>query len=414
MRVSEGNSIQAAIDAADDGDVIEVDAGTYSESLVIGKSLTLTGDVGEAGEAGAGGSVVLDGEGLEAGISILGGTTGVTIQGFVIQDFTTGIDALYAGAGSSADVTVEGNTFSNNSYGIRAGNDTGGTGALNWTIAGNELAGNHHAIELDNAAQATVSGNQVSGGAYGIIITAQAAAGMSAAAHDITITGNTVGDIAHAGVFASTYARDAMEGTQAAIKGLVIEGNTFNGSDRLSVDVGVRIGTFDSSISETSIDGNTFNGFDIPVDDRVEDPALVTWGAHSPNEFIGAEAGDEASANADFGGGGENYTFIMSADSGNDVISDFIAGDTLMFEGFALEDVFLSDNDDGTLVITAGEGAGAVTVHLTGISAADVNPSDNLVETTEFVVFGLPTDGLGLDDLAMRFMDFDSTDTFGG
>ena len=202
-----------------------------------------------------------------------------------------------------------------------------------------------------------------------------------------------------------------MEGTQAAIGGLVIEGNTFNGSDRESMDVGVRIGDFETSISDTSIDGNTFNGFQIPVDDRVEDPALVTWGAQAPNEFNDAEPGV---AYLEAAAGGENYTFIMSAEGGSDVISDFIAGDTLMFEGFSLEDVALSGTDDGTLVITAGEGTDAVTVHLTGISVADVNASDNLIETVDYVVFGLPTEGLDVGDLAMRFTFLDSADMFGG
>ena len=55
------NTIQGAIDAATDGDVINVPSGSYSEALVINKSLTINGS----------GSVTL---------SVSGNTTGITVS----------------------------------------------------------------------------------------------------------------------------------------------------------------------------------------------------------------------------------------------------------------------------------------------------------------------------------------------
>lgn len=67
------SSIQAAIDAARDGDVVEVESGTYNENLVINKSITIKGvDTGEGAavvNAQGNGSAVL----LEAGGIILDG-----------------------------------------------------------------------------------------------------------------------------------------------------------------------------------------------------------------------------------------------------------------------------------------------------------------------------------------------------
>ena len=97
--------------------------------------------------------MVLDGEGLEAGISILGGTSGVTIQTSPTASMPCTATQAPAPAPTSRSRTK---TLINNSYGIRAGNDTGGEGALEWTVADNELVGNHYAIELDNAVHTTL------------------------------------------------------------------------------------------------------------------------------------------------------------------------------------------------------------------------------------------------------------------
>lgn len=76
-------TIQEAIDAAGSGAVISVDAGTFSENVLISKSgLTLRG---------AGGRTVLDGSG-RFGIGIhVRGASGVEVSGFVVQGFERGI-----------------------------------------------------------------------------------------------------------------------------------------------------------------------------------------------------------------------------------------------------------------------------------------------------------------------------------
>src|SRR5271157_423073 len=101
-------TIQAAIDDANTiaGDTITVNSGTYNESVVIGKTLNLTGvDTGS-------GLPVVDGYGGNSVISIT--QDGVTLQGFNATNATSGIIV------SSSNNVVKDNLVSRTSlYGIR-------------------------------------------------------------------------------------------------------------------------------------------------------------------------------------------------------------------------------------------------------------------------------------------------------
>ena len=75
------STIQAAVTVADEGDVIEVDAGTYNEALIINKPITLTG----AGDDLS----IIDGTGLTATplVSVTDLTSGaLSISGFTFMD----------------------------------------------------------------------------------------------------------------------------------------------------------------------------------------------------------------------------------------------------------------------------------------------------------------------------------------
>ena len=106
-------SIQDAIDAALPGDTILVHDGTYSENVVINKSLTVQ----------AASSPVLDGRGI-GGIGVKIEASNVSLTGFIIQNYETGVQIE-----SGTNVSIIGNDILNNGL---------DTGILVKAAAGNE------------------------------------------------------------------------------------------------------------------------------------------------------------------------------------------------------------------------------------------------------------------------------------
>jgi nitrous oxidase accessory protein NosD len=113
-------TIQAAVDAASPGAVIDVDAGTYSENVQINKKLTLRGAqagvdarshtrIAGARETILNGTVIWDGS---RSASFFIAADGVTLDGFVVQGETS--KSLTSGAGVVIGPRVSGTKIYNN------------------------------------------------------------------------------------------------------------------------------------------------------------------------------------------------------------------------------------------------------------------------------------------------------------
>jgi len=80
--VGSGDSIQTAINNANQGDTILVAAGTYAENLVIDKSLTVKSIDGAE-------TTTIDAQGENFGVFIIGATTTATFEGFTVLNYET-------------------------------------------------------------------------------------------------------------------------------------------------------------------------------------------------------------------------------------------------------------------------------------------------------------------------------------
>ena len=139
-------SIQDAIDNhANFGDTVFVYAGTYTENIVVDKTINLTGEDRN--------STIIIGNG--GGNVVFINTAWANITGFTITNGTFG--CMISGSSSSNNNTIAGNNVVNNTYGVYLN-----TASNNNTIAGNNISNNNDGIELASAPNNTITGNNVS------------------------------------------------------------------------------------------------------------------------------------------------------------------------------------------------------------------------------------------------------------
>ena len=171
-------SIGAAVNAAKSGDTVAVAAGTYSESVTIGKPVSLIG----ADPA----KTIIEATGLPNGINVDGlnnsNLAGVFISGFTVQNAKfEGIVVTNASA-----VTISGNIVTGNNKGLTFGaQGPSCPGAPSWETAEDFDCG--EAVHFSGVDHSSVINNTIQGNAGGILLTDE-----TGATHDNLVTGNIV------------------------------------------------------------------------------------------------------------------------------------------------------------------------------------------------------------------------------
>jgi len=232
-------SIQDAIDAAADGDTIEVGPGTYNEKLVIDvPNLTIKSTDGAAATII---NVPDEAEDVKnTGVLVNETNLGViTFDGFTVQNFTENGIVQGMAAHEGTTFHVLNNIVMPKADYLRNGIQVSGDGS---TVIGNTIQGAPltedwagSGIMVVNASDVTVKNNTVSGGDIGITIQ-----NYSGIVNNITINNNTVEE---ARIGLALYGREGYRG----ISNITMDNNTFTREEYASPAYGVNIQTADVS-----------------------------------------------------------------------------------------------------------------------------------------------------------------------
>jgi parallel beta-helix repeat protein len=256
-------TISAAVAAAAANDLIDVAPGTYRESVLITKPLSLVGN-----------QAIIDATGLSRGIFVNGMATanlsGVHLSGFTVKK------ANFEGilVANSSDVSVSDNTVLDNDLSLSSatcpGIDAFETNEQDDCGEGIHLLGSHHSI---------VTGNSVHDNAGGILLTDD-----TGATHDNLISFNSVHDNPFdCGITLASHPPAAITGASAPL-GVFHNTVYANDSEKNGLNVagaGAGVGIF-ASIPGASSYGN------IVVNNFLKGNGLpgIAIHAHAPNQNV--------------------------------------------------------------------------------------------------------------------------------
>jgi parallel beta-helix repeat protein len=291
VQVGATTRIQEGVNLVSSSGTVNVLAGTYRERVVLNKPITVLGDPGDLTAGPGVNAPILDGDLDNNGTPDKGdgftiprnsNLSGITVEGFIIQNFSNGIPSGGNGVGvgviswenTSSHVTIQDNEFRNLGYnGVYVGTDSDDMQS-DWLVQRNVVTGAPYAgIELTDVRNSQVLNNVITApttlfpdagdAGVGIEIAARSRVGLVAVTN-ILVQGNTI-----SGVFASgsraginLLARAYNSGSaDALLSGITVLANVVTGSGTRGIDVVAesRNGK-PSRIENLSITQNDFSG----------------------------------------------------------------------------------------------------------------------------------------------------------
>ena len=291
--VKAGGSIQEAVDAAHPGDTIEVEPGTYRESVLVDVDrITLRGLVKGGQRA------VLDGEGALTDAVIASGH-GFTIEGFALRDYTSNGITVQGATGVVFRDLVADRTGLYGVYPVECKDVlvervlvTGAKDAAIYVgqsadivVRRSEVHDNVTGIEIENSTNALVEDNDAHHNTGGILLFLLPN-NPSKVGHDTRVLRNRVIANNHPNFGDPTaIVSKVPAGTGIFIMGAdrtEVAGNEIRGNDSVGVAV--------VSLAMAFPPGATFDVGPIPEDNRIHDNVLSENGRH-PDPAVKAVAG---------------------------------------------------------------------------------------------------------------------------
>ncbi len=456
-------TIQHAIDDAGvlAGDTIHVAAGTYSENIIVNKSLTLTGNTIDPS------AVIINGDSENRGIVVTINANNVTITGFSITGSgSTPLEDCAVGLGAVSGCNIDNNIISNNdgigialqmSNGNYIQNNTldsnniagiGLLGSSNNNILNNTsintieyIDGSNHlgygivlaAIDTnsDNCPEFTSNENVIDGNTC----TGNEVDGiyLDDRCNDNTITNNVISGNAKNGIYCwkssgntitdNAITNNYLNGIQLmASQDNNITGNSITGSEN---GILIRSGnSFDGSswshfvstgntINYNNITGNGMYGAEYKDntdytddDDLLIDATNNWWGSADGPGGEGSGTGNNVSANIDFDPwlGSAVVTEIETIEVGGD---EFNISD----EGVLLEDVEVTTGEDDEVEIDISAGTTLVDDEGNPLSAISVSSDPENIPSEDYILaYEFSPSGAVFDPAIMIVIHYDEDD----
>lgn len=311
-------TISAAITAAVAGDIIIVDAGTYTEDLIIDKDITLRSASGAASTI----IQLVDGVGIDIQAAGAGCTIGgASNQGFTIAPHATattfdiqltnapsGVNISYNTIGTVGGATMgisigsagaTGLTVSYNTFAAEAGDGSiWGPIMVNVTISNNTFTGpgsttSGYAVQFSGVTgTSTISGNTITGYGTGVLVS------HGEGTSGLTISNNTITGCSSGMRFAEYKATGGPDGNMTTV---TITGNTLSTNTiGLRVDNGAHVLASNFTIQYNKFTGNTTYGLQNNHATEVVTANSNWWGANDgPDDDAGVinGSGDKISLN---------------------------------------------------------------------------------------------------------------------
>ena len=243
VTVESGETIQAAIDGAAEGDVICVDPGQFTEDITIEtRKLVLKASGGVE-------KPVINGSNIAVLISQ---ADSVTVEGFEIRGADRGIRLV-----ESVGVQILDNLITDNAMGIRDNNQQGSDSTL---VSGNTFTNNQsRAIDFQVSAGVVITDNQIEGHSNRTINVGEAA----------TITGNTISAIDGATGIAlegpdSHVENNTITGPNFGISVLITQGRQSHNATIINntisdTNIGIRMRANDVVVSDNNLSNNSID-----------------------------------------------------------------------------------------------------------------------------------------------------------